>query len=289
VSRVIAYPLEVDGLLTRVLEAGTGDRVVILIHGLGARADRWRYTLEALATGGFHAYAPDLPGHGFAAKGRGFEYTVPSYTRFVATFADATSHSGVCLVGTSMGGHIAATMTTTRPDAVRKIALVGSLGLVPMGLDSRDRIASAIQKADPESVEAKFRGLVYDPSQITRDWVNEESRINTSPGAQESFHELAGYLRDSIDEDVVGKQLGLLSPTVPTLLVWGANDNYVPLDLGQRALAVLPGSRLAILSSCGHAPYLERPTAFNQVLTDFLDDRTPSLDDGLTYVSGTSD
>lgn len=285
---MIAYPLDVDGVLTRVLEAGMGDRAVLLIHGLGARADRWTCTLESLATDGFHAYALDLPGHGFAAKGSEFEYTVPSYTRFVAKFADALGHSTINLVGTSMGGHIAATMACARPETVRKLALVGSLGLVPMGVESRERIAIAIQKADPKTVEAKFRGLVFDPAQITSEWVMEESRINTSPGAQASFRALAAYLRNAIDEDVVGEQLGHLSSSVPTLLVWGADDNYVPLDVGKRAHDLLPKSRFAIISRCGHAPYLEQPTIFSQVLTAFLGDLPASSHDGLTYVSATS-
>ena len=67
---MIQYPLGAAGTLTRVLEAGRGDRTMLLVHGVGARADRWRLNLDALAEAGYHAYAIDLPGHGLAEKGR---------------------------------------------------------------------------------------------------------------------------------------------------------------------------------------------------------------------------
>ena len=64
---------------TRVLEAGQGDRVIVFVHGTGGRADRWSRNLDAFADAGFHAYAFDLPGHGFASKGADVACSVPAY------------------------------------------------------------------------------------------------------------------------------------------------------------------------------------------------------------------
>ncbi len=61
---MIQYPLSIGGILTRVLEAGTGDEAIVFLHGLGARADRWRGTLQSFATQGFRCFAFDFPGHG---------------------------------------------------------------------------------------------------------------------------------------------------------------------------------------------------------------------------------
>jgi pimeloyl-ACP methyl ester carboxylesterase len=67
--RPIAYPLEVGGAVTRIIEAGQGP-VILFIHGLGARADRWTAMVEMLADAGYRAITFDLPGHGFASKSR---------------------------------------------------------------------------------------------------------------------------------------------------------------------------------------------------------------------------
>ena len=69
---MISYPFGVGRTLTRVIEAGTGAANVVLVHGLGARADRWVGVLAVLAKAGYHGYALDLPGHGFADKGADF-------------------------------------------------------------------------------------------------------------------------------------------------------------------------------------------------------------------------
>jgi pimeloyl-ACP methyl ester carboxylesterase len=267
---VIAYPYQLDGVLTRVLEAGSGQRSVVLVHGVGARADRWRQALEALATDGFHAYALDLPGHGFAQKGPAITYTVPAYARLVSRFIETIGWTDVSLVGTSMGGHVVGTVTCEYPDRVKRLVLVGSMGLVPVGADRRGVIADAIQTADPDSIQRKLTTLVYDPALVTPDWVLEEHRINTSPGAQASFQELARYFRFSIDEDAVGDRLAQLAGSVPIQLIWGRDDRYVPLEIGTQAHTLLTGSSLAILDRCGHAPYLERPELFNPILIDFL-------------------
>ena len=65
---IIAYPFGVNGVTLRVLEAGAGTETVVFLHGLGARADRWRLNMPPLATAGFRAFALDFPGHGFSER-----------------------------------------------------------------------------------------------------------------------------------------------------------------------------------------------------------------------------
>src|SRR6185503_9046586 len=105
---MIQYPLAAAGTMTRVLEAGAGDDVVLFVHGLGARADRWRGTIERVAAAGFRCIAFDLPGHGFAGKGGDFPYGVPAFGRFLSAVLDALGLDRVFIVGTSLGGHVGA-------------------------------------------------------------------------------------------------------------------------------------------------------------------------------------
>ena len=87
-----------------MLGAGTKGPVVVLVHGTGSHADRWSRSLDALATAGYHPYAFDLPGHGFAAKGPGVECSVPAYKKVLADFMNAIRADKAVIAGTSLGG-----------------------------------------------------------------------------------------------------------------------------------------------------------------------------------------
>src|SRR5579862_9816819 len=104
-ARTIAYPLGLGGATIRVLECGEGEDHVVLLHGSGSRADRWRRNLPGLAAAGKHGYALDLPGHGFATKSEDFDYTTPSFAGVVRDALDALGIGSPVLVGTSLGGH----------------------------------------------------------------------------------------------------------------------------------------------------------------------------------------
>jgi len=80
---VIAYPVVVDGVLTRVLEAGEGDRAVVFLHGGNSNANRWRGTLEDLEGSGYRLFAFDLPGHGFAIERGDMVLGVPAFANYL--------------------------------------------------------------------------------------------------------------------------------------------------------------------------------------------------------------
>lgn len=266
---MIHYPLAVDGVVTRVLESGSAGLPVVLVHGTGGRADRWIRNLDALAAAGYHAYAFDLPGHGFAAKGPGVECSVPAYRRLLAGFVEQLGATQVAVVGTSLGGHVAASYAVENPGKVKAIALVGSMGLLPIGAEARGRIQAGANNQSREGVATKFQRVIFDPSLVTPEMVEEEFRINNSAGAKESFAMLGKYIADRLDDEVVGEKLAALKK--PVLLAWGDQDKTVPLAVGEGALKLIPGSKLVVLQGAAHTPYYERPDQFNRALIDFLE------------------
>lgn len=272
---MIQYPAAVNGVLTRVLAAGSGHHHLVLVHGVGARCDRWRRNIDTFAAAGWHVHAFDLPGHGLAQKGDGPDYSVPGYARFVDGFLDLIGADTAVLVGTSLGGHTVATLACERPERVRALALVGSIGLIPWGSERRAATRSRLRDASPESIENKLRLLVYDQDLVTDDWLREEFLINNSPGAAQSFAAIADYIADHIDDDVVGPRLAGLQGRPPVLLVWGADERAVPLETGRAAHELIEGSELAVIEAASHAPYFERPAEFNRILLDFLDRTAP--------------
>ncbi|MBI2741592.1 MAG: alpha/beta fold hydrolase [Rhodospirillales bacterium] len=242
----------------------------MLVHGTGGRADRWTRNIDGLAAAGRRVCAFDLPGHGFASKGEEVECSVPAYRTFLTRFLDAMKIDKAVIVGTSLGGHVVASFACEHPARVSAIVLSGSMGLVPLGAEARSRVEAGANNQSYEGVKAKLARVIFDPALVTQNFIDEEFLVNNSAGSKESFATLGRYIGRHLDEDVVGERLAQLSATLPTLLVWGAEDKTVPLAVGEAAVKLLPGARLVVLQKAAHTSYYERPADFNAVLVDFL-------------------
>jgi 2-hydroxy-6-oxonona-2,4-dienedioate hydrolase len=265
--QVISYPLGLSSCIIRVIECGEGPRAVVLLHGTGSRADRWRRNIPGLAAAGLHVYAIDFPGHGFATKSADFEYSTPAFADVVHQMLRKLEIAEPTLVGTSMGGHVAAYLTVTSDVRVRALALVGTTGVVPVQREVTT--VGRIRSTSLSGIADKLRFLLYDHSLITDAWVREESWINSSPGAAEALERTAEYVTDKADADVIGDRLARAD--VPIILFWGAEDKWVAPAVGHRIREeLLPGAPMVLLERAGHAPYYERPDAFNAALIEFL-------------------
>ena len=264
---MIAYPAQVNGVATRVLESGRAGPAVVFVHGTGGRAERWERNLDAVAAAGFHAYAFDLPGHGFAAKGPGVECSVSGYKGFLSSFLKDFPDK-TFLVGTSLGGHVVASYAVENPHKAKAIALCGSMGLIPIGAEARGRIRGGANNQTREGVAMKFSRVIFDPALVTPEMVEAEFRINNSPGAKESFAALGDYIAEKLDDDVVGEKLA--ASGVPVLLAWGDKDQTVPYTVGEQAAKLLPRARFVTLEGAAHTPYYEKHEAFNEALISFL-------------------
>lgn len=268
---VLCYPLGVAGVSTRVLECGQGETSILFLHGVGARADRWLSALRASSARGNRCLAIDFPGHGFASKGEGLDHSSPGLADFVIEVIGTLGLRRVVLVGTSLGGHVAALVTLRRPELVAGLVLVGPMGIVPVGAQARSDLAAVVQDTSRRGIENKLRALVNDLDLVTPAWIREECLVNNSPGAAASFRALAAYFRDSIDDDAVGDALRAMPDEVPSLLVWGSADHLVPAHLAKTVMEHLPTSAsYTEIPGAGHAPYLEDPENFDNSLSAFV-------------------
>jgi pimeloyl-ACP methyl ester carboxylesterase len=267
---MFSYPLCVAGWMTRVIQSGMDGEPVVLVHGTGTRADRWLGNVDALAEGGRTVYAFDLPGHGFAGKGAGFTYSVPSYAVFLRAFFDEMKIDKAVVIGTSLGGHVSALFAQQHPERVKALVLCGSMGLVPVGAEASGRVARGAINQSREGIQEKLKRVFFNPALVTSDLVAEDFLINNSEGAQKSFQLLSEYIGSKLDDDVVARELAKLPQAIPTLLVWGKEDKTVPLSAGEKAQEMLPTSKLVVMSDTAHAPYFERPDDFNRVVDEFL-------------------
>jgi pimeloyl-ACP methyl ester carboxylesterase len=267
--RSIAYPLQVGGILTRVIEAGKGP-AVLFVHGLGARADRFAGTVERIGAAGYRAIACDLPGHGFAQKGEGCPADVPALAAYVTGVLDRLEVGQAVLAGTSLGAHIVGYAATKNPARFEKLCLIGALGIVPLATETAETIRRNVKASSREQIYNKLKYVIADPAMLTDELVEEEWRINNSPGALASFTAIGDYLVGGIEGDYVAAALRAAYRPEALLLVWGAEDHVVPLAVGEACRAALGGAALAIIPGAGHAPYAEQPAAFDAKFLAFL-------------------
>jgi 2-hydroxy-6-oxonona-2,4-dienedioate hydrolase len=266
-------------ILTRVLEAGSGGDVVICVHGVGSRADRFRPTLEPLADLGYHVYAVDLPGHGLATKGA-LPLSVPYYAHYVAAIAQQLPAERMTLLGTSLGGHIGGYLSGIDGVHMDRLVMVGTLGIVPMPDADRQNINRVIlRNRSVEDCVGKLKALLWDDDRVTQQWAEEESAINNSPGAEATFDRLGEYFEHHINDDLVVDAVRASLARIEMGVMWGDKDVIVDVDTGHAVRQALPEVPLAWIRDTGHAPYWERPEDFVTAMNMLFDPTARDADE----------
>lgn len=267
---MISYPLKVGSAVTRVIQGGLEGPVVLLLHGLSARADRWKHNLDALGQAGMRAMAIDLPGHGFASKGADFDYSARGYSQWIDQLVQTLGVERIMLVGTSFGGFVAAHYAADHPERVAGLMAVGAIGLVPAGEARRMKTVQWLAEMQREQIRTRLYRGVLNPQLVSDELVEEDYWINNSAGAAQAFAALARYYRQHLDEDAAAPRLADTASRLPVSIVWGSDDSSVSPEYGTHAHQIIAGSTLTFVNGCGHFPYWERPAEFNALLIDFV-------------------
>lgn len=263
-----------DGTRLRLVESGaTTSPPVLLVHGYGASAYQWRHLMPALAERGFHALAPDLPGHGFSQLrfDRG-EYGRSAYARRLWQLLDALGVQRTPLIGHSMGGAIAAEMAWHAPARVVRLALLSpaGLGLVPSRVHLLkfvpDVIAPLAQPFASRTTARIVLGDVYGPGGT---WTARDEAELLAPYSQRDLYR--ALLRTAKEFDFrLHSDAELARLPSGTLVVFGTHDAVVrPSDV-ERRVRCIPGGRLVMLPRVGHLPQVEARDDVARLLVDFI-------------------
>jgi len=245
----------VGALTLRLRKGGSGDPMLVLSHDIGSLERLPFY--DALARR-FTVYVPSHPGYDGSER--------PNWMRSVRDVAVACQLllasigvSTVSLVGLGFGGWIAAEMATMSPQAIRRLVLVGAMGVKPVHGEIFDQaIVSYI-----DYVRAGFEDQgVFDrlfgadpPTERLEQWdLNREMsfRIAWKP-----------YMYSPTLPHLLG------GVRTPALIVWGRGDRVVPLECGEAYARALPRSRLAVVEGSGHFVDMEQPEALAKLIMEF--------------------
>lgn len=235
--------IEVDGWPVHYEIAGEGEPVV-LVHGLSESTRVWYRNLPAL-TEHYRVYLVDLPGFGAMRKFRR-QFDLKQSGVWLDKWLGAVGLAEAYLVGHSMGGYVSMALAATHPEKVKRLVLVDSIG-IPFNLPIKRLIYPAL-KSIARTMPSFWMCIGYDYLRAGPLMVLNASRQIVA--------------LDTTDV--------LSAVRVPTLLIWGENDDLVPFALGRQLHTRLEGARLFVLPGTNHFCMFERPHEFNQVLLAFL-------------------
>jgi pyruvate dehydrogenase E2 component (dihydrolipoamide acetyltransferase) len=254
----LQYPLVAEGRALRAVQWGLAGETVLMLHGLGSRAETFEPVGRRLAEQGYRCVALDLPGHGLSWKGCDFDYSAAGHARLLRAVV-AQLGAPCHLVASSLGGLHAAAYAVTAPETLRSLTLIGSIGLKALAPQRRQWTADYLKDMSREAIARRFAFAVSDPAIFDAAYIEESWRVNVSPGAAESFAAIGRYYLERINDDLQTPALAALGGRLPLLLLWGRDDATVTVDAAEEALAAIPGSVLAILAGTRHIPHLEQP------------------------------
>jgi pimeloyl-ACP methyl ester carboxylesterase len=259
--------VDVAGTPVRVHELGAGPPV-LLLHGSGPGTTGWgAWAPVAAALAERHrVVVPDQAGFGATPVPHGGRPGLAGWSAQAAGLMEALELERFAVVGHSMGGAVALALAAERPDAVTRVAGVGSMGAAMPLTPALDRLWGA----RPGQARMLLELLFDDPALVTDAAVlAREESLAAGAGA---FAALFPPPRDRWVLDLTPPPGALAAVAAPVLLVHGARDRVVPLrDAALPLLESLPDARLHAFGRCGHVPAVEHPAAFVRLLSDFLE------------------
>lgn len=267
--------VEVDGIVLAYEECGAGDPVVFL-HGFAACSYSWRRVSEALSDG-FRCISFDLMGSGRSDKPTQESYTLNRHSELILGAVCELGLSGVTLAGHSLGGGVclaALRALGQGQQLIKRLILVDSVCymqpipwyLSAMRLPLLPRLA---MKVVPERLGYRLVGRrFYHPNNgMPRETIEEYARHLASRGGHEA---LIATAKEIIPRDIDDLHASYKQISLPTQIVWGADDQVIPPELGRRLAGDIPNASLETIETCGHCPQEERPEEVVTMVRRFL-------------------
>lgn len=269
--------LDLHGERVAYRDEGSGE-VLLLIHGMAGSSDAWRELIPRLSKH-YRVVAPDMLGHGQTAKPRG-DYSLGAFAVSLRDLLDELGIAQATIVGHSLGGGVAMQFLYQHPDYCERLILISSGGLgTDVGFILRLLSAPG----------AEFVLPVIAPTPVLKvgnkigSWFTSAGMKN--PRASEIWRAYSSFsdrpTRDAFLRtlrsvvDYRGQAVSAINrlhvrSELPTLAIWGEDDQIIPVEHGHAAMAARPGGRLEVLPGVGHFAHVEAPNEVAEIIDDFM-------------------
>lgn len=237
----------------KYVEEGQGP-IMLLLHGLFGALSNFQSVFQSFRDH-FRVVIPLLPIY----EETHADPSVGGLTEYIEDFVNMQGFKNMTLLGNSLGGHIGLVYTLRNPQMVKNLILTGSSGLFESGMGS-----TFPKRGSYEFIRERVRYTFYDPLTATKELVDEVFEIVSSNFKTLRVLKIARSAQRHNMREEVSKI------NVPTLLVWGLNDNITPPRVAHEFNRLIPSSKLRFVDKCGHAAMMEQPEHFNRILKQFL-------------------
>ena len=256
-------------------DCGSGAETVVMLHGSGPGASGWanfNRNIEPLVAAGYRVILMDCPGWSksdpIVCTGSRSELNA----RALKGLLDALGLDKVHILGNSMGGHSAVAFALAHPAQVGKLVLMGGgtggpSQFVPMPTEGIKLLQGLYREPSIDNLKKMMAVFVFDSSSLTEALY--QARLSNMLARQEHLENFVKSLAANPKQFTdYGPRLGEI--TAPTLVIWGRDDRFVPMDVGLRLISGIPNAELHVFNRCGHWAQWEHADKFNRMVLDFL-------------------
>ncbi|HOO09163.1 MAG TPA: alpha/beta hydrolase [Cyclobacteriaceae bacterium] len=235
------------------VDEGQGPTLVLL-HGLFGALSNWEEVVARFSPN-FRVIIPMLPIYEMPIKEAGLD----GLRKFVEGFVEVMQLEHMIIMGNSLGGHVGILYTLHNKDKVDKLVLTGSSGLFENTMGG-----SYPRRGSYDYIRERVAYTFYDPAVASKELVDEVFETTKSiPKCMRIVAIAKSAQRNNLAAD-------LHHLTIPTLLVWGLNDTITPPMVAHDFNRLIPNSELRFIDKCCHAPMMEHPKEFNELVQGFL-------------------
>ena len=269
----IAGSVVAAGIRTNVHDVGSG-HPVLLIHGSGPGVSawaNWRLVIPELAKQA-RVIAPDMVGFGFTERldltQPGQRYDMDTWVRQAVGLLDALGIEQTDLIGNSFGGALALALTIRHPQRVRRLVLMGSVGVpfpITQGLDDVWGYTPSF-----ENMRRIMDYFAWDRSLVNDELAELRYRASIRPGFQESFGAMFPAPRQRWVDALASREEDIRALPHETLIVHGRDDRVIPLLTSLTLAEWIDRSQLHVYGRCGHWTQIEHAARFAKLVGDFL-------------------
>jgi 2-hydroxy-6-oxonona-2,4-dienedioate hydrolase len=262
--------VDVDGVRTRVLQAGAGPDL-ILLHGTGGHLEAYARDIAGLSED-FRVTAYDMVGHGWSDL-PDMPFTIDVLSDHLLRLMDALDIDEPHLSGESLGGWVVAWTAAQHPDRVGRLVLntPGNIANKPeVMVRMRDSTMAAVLDPSEASVRPRVEFLFHHKEMVTDELVNLRRSVYSRPGFRQAARNILCLQDPLVRKDFAWDPTWVGKIAAPTLLLWTDHDPTGGLDEAELLLEWIPDSRLYVIEDAGHWPQWEKRDAYLRTHRDFL-------------------
>lgn len=252
---------EVNGLNIHYQEVGEGPTIV-LVHGIMSSLQTWDDWVLELSKS-YRVISLDVPGFGLTGAPESMddfneEYLLNTFAKFL----DVIEADHFSLAGNSLGGYIAAQYAANYPNRVDRLILLDPVAYpqeVPWIISFAtapviSSIGGVVQP--PVLITMNVKQVYGDHQRIERRHMDRYVHMSQRAGAKKSYIRIMEILDERSSQET---PLPFAQIKAPTLLMWGEEDHWVPVELAQRWKEDIRDSQLVVYPGVGHVPMEEIP------------------------------